>query len=177
VLAGLCQAAWLARPASHRFAVPVDGGRTVRGRRLFGDNKTWRGVVTMVPATGASFALLAALLSASPVRLAGLWPLSPGPYALVGLWAGLGFMAGELPNSFLKRQLGIPPGAAARGPIAGPLFLLIDHVDSAAGMMLALSLVVPVPWPTWIYVAAISPILHGAFSVLVFHLGGKARAA
>src|ERR1700737_548254 len=103
MLAGLCQAVWLASPVSQRFAIPLDGGRTVRGRRVFGDNKTWRGFVMMVPATGASFAFPAPLLAASPLGRAGLWPLSPGRYALLGLWAGLGFMAGELPNSFLKR--------------------------------------------------------------------------
>lgn len=27
---------------------PIDGGMTVRGRRLFSDNKTWRGVVCAV---------------------------------------------------------------------------------------------------------------------------------
>jgi hypothetical protein len=30
---------WLARP--------LDGGATLRGRRLFGDNKTWRGALVM----------------------------------------------------------------------------------------------------------------------------------
>jgi hypothetical protein len=28
----------------------------------------------------------------------------------LGVCAGFGFMAGELPNSFVKRQLGIRPG-------------------------------------------------------------------
>jgi hypothetical protein len=175
VLAGVCQAVWLASRVSKRFAVPLDGGRTLRGRRVLGDNKTWRGFVMMVPATGASFALLAMVLAAAPVTFSGLWPLSPGPYGLVGLWAGLGFMAGELPNSFLKRQLGIPAGAAASGPLARPLFFLIDHMDSALGALLALALVVSVPWRTWLYVAAVAPALHGAFSLLVYQLGGKAR--
>ena len=50
-LAGICQTAWLALPVSQRLAIPIDGGRTVRGRRLFGANKTLRGFVVMVPAT------------------------------------------------------------------------------------------------------------------------------
>ncbi len=177
MLAGLCQAAWLASPVSLRFALPLDGGRTVRGRRVFGDNKTWRGLVMMVPATSASFALLATGLAVSPARTSGLWPLSPVTYALVGLWAGLGFMIGELPNSFLKRQLGIPAGAPACGRIARPFFFLIDHVDSALGTMLALALVVGTPWRTWVYVVAVGPIVHVLYSVLVYQLGGKARAA
>ncbi len=174
VLAGVCQAAWLASPRSWRFGSPIDGGRTFRGRRLFGDNKTWRGFVVMVPATGASFGLLSIVAS---THVTGLWPLSAGAYVGLGLPAGVGFMAGELPNSFVKRQLDIPSGAAARGPISRPLWFVIDRIDSAAGMMLVLRLAVPVPWQTWLYVALIGPALHGLFSVLVYRLGGKARAA
>jgi hypothetical protein len=39
---------------------------------------------------------------------------------------------GELPNSFLKRQLGIPPGGKKRGPV-GLIFFLFDQVDLALG--------------------------------------------
>ena len=177
VAAGVCQAAWLSSPRSWRFGSPIDSGRRFRDRRLFGDNKTWRGFVVMVPATGVSFGLLSTLTMGRPPAVAGLWPLSMGTYVGLGLLAGLGFMAGELPNSFLKRQLDIPPGTAARGPVARPLWFVIDRIDSAAGMMIALSLAVPVPWRTWLYVALLGPALHGLFSLLVFRLGGKARAA
>src|SRR5437588_4617068 len=123
--------------------MPLDGGCTFRGRRLHGANKTVRGLLMIVPAAGASFALLAAFFAASPGNLSGLWPLSPGEYALLGLWAGAGFMAGELPNSFIKRQLDISPGSAARGRCLRILFSIIDRIDSIAGMLLALCLIVP----------------------------------
>ena len=101
----------LASPTSRRLAMPVDGGRTFRDRRLLGDNKTLRGFVVMVPATGLAFLLR---VTASRSRtVPGLWPLTPLEYGGLGVLAGAGFMAGELPNSFLKRQLGIPPGAPA----------------------------------------------------------------
>ena len=177
VLAGLGQTAWLASALSRRWASPLDGGHTFRGRRIFGDNKTWRGLVVMVPAAGASFAMLAVLARESPSVAGGVWPLSVGGYAGLGLGAGLGFMAGELPNSFLKRQLDVPAGQAADGPIARPAFFVLDRIDSAAGMMLALSLFVPVHAGTWLWVFLVGPVLHGLFSVLVFQLGGKARAA
>jgi CDP-2,3-bis-(O-geranylgeranyl)-sn-glycerol synthase len=176
-LAGVCHSAWLTMPGSHPFAVPLDGGRTLRGRRLFGDNKTLRGFMVMVPATGVAFALLASLISVLPAGMNGLWPLSPVGYALLGSWAALGFMAGELPNSFIKRQLDIPPGAAAPGRFTRPLFFVVDRLDSILGLMLALIVAVPVPWRTWLFVALIGPALHGLFSVALFRLGVKARAA
>ena len=176
-LAGFFQTAWLAMPASQRFAVPIDGGLKFRGRRLFGDNKMVRGFLVMAPATGVSFALLAVLLSSSPAGLTGLWPLSPGSYALLGLWAGAGFMAGELPNSFIKRQLDIAPGAAAQGRLARPFFFIVDRLDSIIGMLLALSLVAAVPARVWIYMMLVGPAVHWCFSVALFQLGVKARAA
>jgi len=175
VLAGICQAAWLGSALSWRFGSPIDGGRTVRGRRLFGDNKTWRGFVVMVPGVGASFVIVALLARAMAVDGL-LWPMSIAAYGGAGLLAGLGFMAGELPNSLIKRQLDIPAGEAARGPIARPVFFVADRIDSAVGMMLALTLLVPIPPQTWLWVFAIGPALHGMFSLLVFQLGGKARA-
>jgi CDP-2,3-bis-(O-geranylgeranyl)-sn-glycerol synthase len=176
-LAGFCQTAWLAMPVSRRFAVPLDGGCTLRGRRIFGANKTVRGFLMMAPAAGASCALLALLLDASRGGLAGLWPLSPGAYALLGLWAGVGFMAGELPNSFIKRQLDVAPGAAAQGRVTRPVFFVTDRLDSIAGMLLALGLIVPVPWRVWMYMALIGPAIHWCFSFALFQLGVKARAA
>jgi CDP-2,3-bis-(O-geranylgeranyl)-sn-glycerol synthase len=174
-VAGACQALWLSAAISRRFNRPVDGGRTWRGRRLFGDNKTLRGFVVMVPATAAGFALVAAAWPAGTAG--GLWPVTTSTYALLGGWAGLGFMAGELPNSFIKRQLDVAPGAAATGRVLSPLFAIADRYDSVVGAMVALALVVPVPLVTWLLVGVAGPAIHGLFSAAIFYLGGKTRLA
>ncbi|HEY7445289.1 MAG TPA: CDP-archaeol synthase [Vicinamibacterales bacterium] len=176
-LAGVCHTAWLAAPSSRRFAVPLDGGRMLGGHRLFGDNKTIRGFLVMVPATGLAFGLLSSVLTAFPSGLTGLWALTPPEYALLGAWGAFGFMAGELPNSFVKRQLGISPGEAPHGRVSGPVFFVIDRIDSIAGLMLALMVPVEVPLGTWICVILVGPALHGLFSLALFRLGVKARAA
>ena len=85
-------------------------------------------------------------------------------------------MAGELPNSYVKRQLGIAPGGAVRG--AGFLIqFTADRLDSGIGMLAALNLVAPTPWETWLVVLTIGLYLHWAFSALMFHLGVKPRPA
>jgi len=175
-LAGLCQSLWLASPASRAFAAPIDGGRQFRGRRWFGDNKTWRGFVVMAPATGAAFAIVAAAIPGGAAAV-GLWPLTSTQYAALGTWAGLGFMAGELPNSFLKRQLDVAPGSAPARDAWRQLSFVVDRIDSIAGLMLALLCVVSVPTMTWAFVAVTGPMVHLAFSALVFALGGKGRIA
>ena len=177
-LSGLAHTAWLAAPFSRRFAVPLDGGRAVGGRPILGAHKTLRGFMVMVPATGISFAALAGLTAMGPgLAAAGLWPLTPAQYGLLGAWAALGFMAGEVPNSFVKRRLGIPPGEAAAGRRLRAVFLVVDRFDSSAGMLLALVAVVPVSWPICLFVLLAGPLVHAAFSAVLFLLRVKARAA
>jgi hypothetical protein len=176
VAAGFIQTAWFAWPGSRAFALPLDGGRTVRGRRIFGDHKTVRGLIVMVPAAAVTLPLAAFVFAEvlpSPPRL---WPLSWSGYSALGAAAALGFMLGELPNSFIKRQLDIAPGDSASGrgrswQLAG------DRLDSALGLLFAASLLVKVPLLTWVIVLGIGPLFHWSFSLVLFRLGLKPRAA
>lgn len=175
VLAGAAQTAWFASPASRRFAIPIDGGLTLRGRRVFGDHKTIRGFVGMIPAAAVSFVVIAAAVGGPegpPYD-----ELSLYEYAALGAVAGLGFMAGELPNSFVKRRLGIEPGMAASGRVQAATQFAIDRIDSGVGMLCAVSLLVPTPPLTWAIVLLVGPSLHWLFSVVMFRLGLKARPA
>jgi hypothetical protein len=114
--------------------VPVDRGATFRGRRLFGANKTWRGALFMT----AGPTLAAAVLWKRPWyrrRLpAELRDANP---ILVGALLGAGVFAGELPNSFAKRQLDIPPGEQRRD-LAGLAITLADQADFAVTSLLLL---------------------------------------
>jgi CDP-2,3-bis-(O-geranylgeranyl)-sn-glycerol synthase len=175
VIAGVAQTAWFKAPMSQRFAIPLDGGLTFRGRRVFGPHKTLRGFVVMVPAAAIAFGILA--LAAGDPASAGLWPLRAGQYVLLGAWAGFGFMAGELPNSFVKRQLGVAPGGIGAAANVRVIQRAVDRLDSPAGMLVALSAVAPIPALTWTIALFIGPILHGLFSLLLFRLGVKARPA
>lgn len=176
ILAGLAHSAWLRMPASRRLLIPLDGGLSFRGRRLFGENKTVRGFVVMVPAAAAAFAALHALLAAfAPEMSANVWPLTTAEYAALGAWAGFGFMLGELPNSFVKRQLDVAPGMAPPSRAGAIATFIVDRIDSILGMLIVVSLATPTPWTTWGYVLVIGPGIHLAFSVLLHRLGVKAR--
>src|SRR5438094_5942326 len=104
--------------------LPLDGGATFRGHRLLGAHKTVRGAVTMVGAT-TMFALAQASLfhrygwahAASLVDFDRVHPVLWG-VALSG-----GYIVGELPNSFVKRRLAVPPGACAPGGLGAPVCL------------------------------------------------------
>lgn len=126
------------------LAAPIDGGRSWRGRRIFGDHKTWRGVVAFAVGTAPVFWLQAAWLHEHP-RLRALelfdYGAIPAPWA-VGLALGAVSLLSELPNSFAKRRLGIAPGQAGRRGI-GALFYFLDQIDLLLGFWLVLAWIVP----------------------------------
>jgi CDP-2,3-bis-(O-geranylgeranyl)-sn-glycerol synthase len=176
--AGLVHVWWLKHANGKFLMQPIDFGHTWRGRRIFGQNKRLRGLIVMPLASAGAFALLGfASHRLLPDWLAaGLWELTPGRYALLGLVAGLAFMLAELPNSFLKRQLGIPPGAVPRQRSARFICMLLDRLDSVLGVLIVVSLLVPVTLATWVWLLLIGPGVHALFSALLHRAGVKARA-
>jgi hypothetical protein len=167
--AGVIQVLWLRSRVSRRFGQPVDMGLTLRGRRLFGDNKTWRGFLGMVPGCAVAFPAWALLFDA--------WELSLLGYAGLGAVCGLGFMAGELPNSFVKRQLDIPPGEAPKSPLWRGVGWVVDRFDSLVGGLLAMSCVVPMSAAVWVGCLVVGPGVHASLSYALYKAGVKRRAA
>ena len=177
--AGVLQVIWLKSAWASRCAVAIDCGLTLRGHRIFGANKTWRGFIGMVPATTLAFATLGAVTAAcggGPFRALG-WSTDVGAWAMLGAAAGLGYMIGELPNSFLKRQYGIPPGGAALRQSARRWQFLIDQTDSVIGAALAIAYLRPLPWPAAATLIVLGPCVHQAFNHVLVAVGLKTRAA
>jgi len=165
--AGAAHVFWLKSAWARRFAQPLDGGATFRGRRVFGANKQVRGLMMMPLAAALSFALLGTLLP--------LWDLSSAAYAGLGFACGLAFMLAELPNSFMKRQLDVPPGAAPAGGWRRALCLAVDRCDSTVGVLVVLTLLVPTPPATWLWALLLGPASHAAFSTWLYRERLKAR--
>jgi CDP-2,3-bis-(O-geranylgeranyl)-sn-glycerol synthase len=176
ILAGIAQTVWLRSRFSRKFGQPLDRGATWRGRRIFGDNKTWKGFVVMIPAVGLTFLGMRCVFSLRSPWLEQLWPHSLSIYLLLGCSAGLGYALGELPNSFIKRQLDIPPGQIARTRLGQWLNFFIDQTDSVIGALLALIPFVHIPWQTGLAVLLTGPVVHWFFNIALKLLGLKTRA-
>ena len=152
--------------------VPVDMGAKLRGRRVFGDNKTLRGfVVAIVGCVGAVAVEKTLPLPASlcVVDYANANPL------LLGSAMGLGAMLGELPNSFVKRRLDISPGEHTDGP-RRVVFYLWDQLDLLTG---AWPLVSPWARPTPSLVLAsvvVVLVLHPCVALIGFLVGARQAA-
>ena len=97
----------------------------------FGANKKWRGLVSLPLAMVASVYLLKIFEILIPALAQ--QPISFSNFNLVefGLLVGFIFNFSELPNSFVKRRLNIPPGDENN-----KLFYFIDHIDSTYGVLI-----------------------------------------
>ena len=97
----------------------------------FGANKKWRGLVSLPLAMVASVFLLQfieKLLTGLPQNVI---LFSDFNLLEFGLLVGLIFNLSELPNSFVKRRLDIPPGDES-----SKIFYVVDHMDSTYGVLI-----------------------------------------
>ncbi|MFV8753661.1 CDP-archaeol synthase [Nannocystaceae bacterium ST9] len=187
----IAQALWLALPVTlagltHVIAIKrdllaelarirLDGGLEFRGRPLFGANKTLRGAMIMIAACVAWTLVVDAValgLGLDPslrfIPLAQLGSLG------LGLALGVAYIVGELPNSFIKRQLDIDPGEPAPERLRR-LFWLADQVDSTIAVLIALA-VWRVPSPAFVLTLLLVTVLvHPAVAAIMVALGLKRR--
>ena len=132
---------------------------------LFGRNKTWRGLL-LVPLLTAVGALLLWPLEWLQQSLLGHSVLETHSLVLVGIAGGLGYVLAELPNSWVKRRLGIGPGETPR---RGRLFFLaMDQIDSGIGAALAYMLYPGIHWITAAAYVVSFPLVALAVKRLLF---------
>lgn len=130
---------------------PLDRGLTLRdGRRLFGENKTLEGFMG---------GLLGGAATSLVMEHLGLHRL------LEGLTLSLGALLGDLLGAFLKRRLGLAPGAPAP---------LLDQLDFVFGAVLLRSLLFgPVNLSTLTVLILVTPVIHFATNAVAYLLGLK----
>jgi CDP-2,3-bis-(O-geranylgeranyl)-sn-glycerol synthase len=150
---------------------PIDGGRTVGGRRLLGDGKTWRGTAA---GTLAGVALAIGLNAVRPDVAAAMGVGSDLPAFPLRAAFGLAFgaMLGDIGASLLKRRLGRQRGAAVPG---------LDQLDFVVGALLLAALLAPT-WtvatfslPRLAVVLIATPLLHVTTNAGAYLLGLKAE--
>jgi CDP-diglyceride synthetase len=155
---------------------PLDGGLVLSdGKRLFGANKTWKGVIGMIAFTTICTMVLNIFPEQSTAFRSGM-SLNDIPYeGLYGASLGLAYVLAELPNSFIKRRLDIAPGKNATG-IKGILFTVIDQADSIIGGAIVISIYTPMSsYQFWQLVLTASAI-HYAVNLVLYFIRLKSQA-
>src|SRR5436305_12871352 len=121
----------LGAPLAHAPVLRWDIAQSLNrpiSRRLFGENKTWRGALMTQGGTVAATQVLYRLPAYRrrlPTSVAAAHP------ARLGALLGLAVWTGELPHSTVKRRLGIPPGAHRRTAVSRTI-LIFDQADWVA---------------------------------------------
>jgi CDP-diglyceride synthetase len=88
------------------------------------------------------------------------WPEQFGGWnpIVLGVLLGLAYALAELPNSFVKRRLGIEPGK--RPPRHAAWFALLDQADSAIGCVLVYGWALGLTPGTMLLLLALGPAIH-----------------
>lgn len=120
----------------------------------FGENKTARGFLVL-PVLNGIFSLLC------------FWSLHLNLTMgfLLGILLGLAYLVFELPNSFLKRRLGIGAGEYAQK--TPWFFLLLDKLDSAIGVVLVAYLLLPLSLEMALQLLLVAFVAHLFFSFVL----------
>lgn len=125
VFAGALHMLAVKKDILHRTKVPINSS-------LLGANKTYRGIILMptFTAIGTFLLYLSNEYLPTSIRLSlGFWQSIQ-----LGVLLGIAYVLFELPNSFFKRQLGIPPGKSADKYRL--FFRLLDCLDSTIGCLM-----------------------------------------
>jgi CDP-2,3-bis-(O-geranylgeranyl)-sn-glycerol synthase len=147
--------------------IPMDFGRKIFGKRIFGDGKTYRGFFG-----GAFCGIGVGILQNFSVSLFhDINFLSLPPFPLIVLFSlAFGAMLGDLTKSFLKRRVGIERGR----PLP-----VVDQLDFLAGAWILL-LILADEWffryftlEVIILALIITPFLHLSVNAIGYKLGKK----
>ena len=86
----------------------------------------------------------------------------------LALVLGLAYCLPELPNSYLKRRMGIKEGLTSERHKF--LFLLLDQADSAVGCLIAYKIMLSISWPVFWATILFGIVIHPLFNLLLHQL-------
>jgi hypothetical protein len=136
--------------------------------KLFGENKKWRGLISLPLANLISVWLLQEVEFFSFPPLDHFVFLSQYNFLEYGILVGFVFNLSELPNSFMKRRLNIPPGDESN-----PFFYVIDHLDSTYGVLILWYFYFHFPLSLVLVGLVVTPLLFMAATLARKKLGLK----
>jgi len=173
ILAGVTNSAFTKSKLLDNLAKPIDGGKKfVDSRRIFGDGKTYKGLIGYVVLTILFTVIWGWVCTFAPNLQSNnfFYQLHDNNLLfniLVGFLLGLAWAIFELPNSFLKRRFDIKPSMNGKGVI-GVLFAILDQADSIFGVTLVIAIFYPISIAWYFIFVAIGAATHIVFNFLLY---------
>ncbi len=143
ILAGILNMVWCKSKILKGLAIPLDGNKKfIDGKRIFGDNKTWKGLIGYIVFNIFTACLWGLICSVSKIEQYNfLYVNHDNTFTyniMLGILLGLAYALCELPNSFIKRRLNILPGKTTEGK-KKIFFIILDQADSVIGCVLVVN--------------------------------------
>ena len=155
-------------PGLRKLSMPLDMGKTYKGKPIFGSHKTWRGIVT-----GVIFATLTLWLQQLAVEnyawaqsLTSDVDYAHLPVLLLGPLFALGALGGDAIESFFKRQKGVAPGHG---------WFPFDQIDYIIGGAIATMPFVTLSIWQYAWLVLLWLVVHVISTVIGYFLGLKER--
>lgn len=172
ILAGIFNMLFLKLPVLKFLSKPIDNNKNfVDGKRIFGDNKTWKGIAGYVILNTVCTVLWGFVCLNPKLASLDFFYLNHEntiPYnLLVGVLLGLGYSLFELPNSFLKRRLDITPGKTISG-FWKIFFIFLDQADSIFGVALVVWLFYDIGILLYLGFVAVGALTHIILNMLLY---------
>ncbi|MFA5742592.1 MAG: CDP-archaeol synthase [Candidatus Paceibacterota bacterium] len=139
-------------PFLRNFNTPVDFGFKLRNHYLFGDHKTWRGVICAIM-VGTVAVLVQGWLESNFKLFQKISLVDYGGFNLfsLGILMSAGAMAGDLGAAFIKRRIDLKPGEA---------FMPWDQTNYVIGSFIFLQPYVHFSWIIWTILFVSTFFLH-----------------
>jgi len=135
---------------------PIDRGKTLGGKPIFGSHKTWRGPVFSPLVSFLIFALQKYLYQYESFAKISLIDYDKHSI-LIGFLFGFGVVLGELINSFIKRRISLQPGRS---------FIPLDQIDYTLGGLALSGIFLQPGWDVALTVISTGFVLHIVFNLL-----------
>lgn len=151
-------------PLLKNWNAKLDFGKSFRGKRIFGNHKTWRGLIGGTIVGGLTGWLIFAVNPSSVNRI-DLFPVAPvASMFILGAVLGFGALYGDAVESFFKRQMNISEGKS---------WFPFDQLDYIIGGLLASLPIVVLKWYEYVLVVVVWFLMHLLVSFIGYLLGLK----
>ena len=173
ILAGVVNSIFCKLDVLKSLKKPLDFNKKINGKRIFGDNKTWKGLLGYIFFNIIFMILVGIIYKACNIENLNFFYINHKNTLVfnifVGALLGLFYALFELPNSFMKRRLDIKPGKTIKGP-KKYFFIFLDQADSVFGVALVVWMFYPIGIKVYLLYILVGAVTHLLINMLLYAL-------
>ena len=162
ILAGIANMIFCKMNVLKKLQKPIDGGKNI-----FGNNKTFKGFIGYI-----IFNIFFQVLLGICIKENMLYEHISNSILsniLIGFTFGFAYAICELPNSYIKRKLGILPGKRAKGK-KKIFFFALDQIDSVIGVVFVVALILNLNAVQILEYIALGTVTHIVINIMLYRL-------